>query len=115
MLSTQTESRQTGAQPATTSIKTLQAITDQLPWGVSLSKRPGLAQETITFTSTNVGVLEHTVTIESLYDPDAETHYGYRITKSHNHQDEPTVVEERVHSREAALAAARECMKRLTA
>lgn len=112
MLSTHSSSPAASTQQTATS--QLRDVVDDLPWTVGLSKRPEHTEVVVTFASHEVGVLSHAVEVQPLWDARTETHYGYRVSKYHDRQQEPTVVEDRIPSRETALETARNCMKRLT-
>lgn len=112
MISTEAQNAQSGTQTA--SITTLRSIVSDLPWDVCLSKQPHHEKETVTFTSEQVGILKHSVEVRPIYNNATGTCHGYRVSRFHDRQVEPTVLEECVPSRDEALNAARDCMEQMT-
>lgn len=110
MISTVEQNTQPGTQTA--SITTLRSTVSGLPWDISLSKHPNHEKETVTFTSNQVGILKHSVEVRPVYVDGACR--GYRVSRYHDRQEEPTVLEECVRSRDEALDAARDCMEQMT-
>lgn len=107
-----TEAQNTESSTQTVSITTLRSTVAGLPWDVCLSKHPHHEKETVTFTSTQVGILKHSVEVCPVYD--SGTCRGYRVSRFHDRQKQPTVLEECVRSRDDALNAARNYMEQMT-
>ncbi|MHC3381676.1 hypothetical protein [Haloarcula sp. H-GB5] len=110
MISTEAQNTQPGTQ--TTSITTLSSTVSGLPWDIYLSKHPHHEKETVTFTSEQVGILKHFVEVRPVYT-NGEC-CGYRVSRYHDGQEQPTVLEECAPSRDEALDTAHDCMKQMT-
>lgn len=96
----------------TASITTLRSTVSGLPWDICLSKHPHHEKETVTFTSKQVGILKHSVEVRPVYVNG--TCRGYRVSRFHDRQEEPTILEECISSRDKALNTARDCMEKMT-
>lgn len=110
MISTEAQNAQPSTQTA--SITTLRSTVAGLPWDVCLSKHPHHEKETVTFTSEQVGILTHSVEVRPVYDDGVCR--GYRVSRYHDRQKQPTVLEECIRSRDDALNAARDYMEQMT-
>ena len=107
-----TEARSGQPRTRTTELD-LRAVVGDLPWEIGFSKLPGRDEEIVEFASDEVGIMRHFVEVRPLYTNTGNL-WGHRVTKRHLAQEEPTVVDECISSRDEAFDAARDCMERLT-
>jgi hypothetical protein len=93
--------------------KQLDAMEDR-GWEVTITRHPLKPEPDITL-RTKVGVLTHSVKIESRYNVPTDTLHGYRVTTWHDQQVcDPGIVSRQAHTLDNALTEARDELERLT-
>jgi hypothetical protein len=101
----------TGTAPITDD---LNAAVEDLPWELGLSKNPAKTEETVTFSSSDVGVLKQFVRVVPEHNSASKHRQRYRVEKLSKGQAEPIVVEEQIPRKTDAIDIARNSMERLT-